>query len=518
MPAASPALVEARKEAAVWEHRARSIRAEYDVLKTNKLRRTPRRETKSEGQIYSPEKRALGTNIGRDIERNYAPARGIINQFRQNVVGSDGKLRVNIKGGDEAAAWFNEVWAKDCDYRDDLHWSIWLQNVVAAAMREGDMLAVFDDNLTPGDTGRLMSWESDQIVPANEDALRGLGFNPQTHVQDSGIVRDKWGGVVAYLVTGKRGLTMITDAADATAWKREVAIMPRSPWRLNQGRGVPPMLAAAAPFLDVYEMLMRELQTAKRAAGQYAYVYRSDAVDNWDAPGSAPEYLPENDGKAAATAAADGANSATNPEARNYESLEAFTGGFTDYGQTGDKVEFPNVDRPNVHMAEFLEANLCYAGAAFGLARAYALLRADTSYTAFRGDMILSWHGAFYPTQKWLERTVADRIGRKALTWAMRKGHIKQLPAGWERTLSWSWPMMPEVDQLDAENAVAQALKNGTTDFAQLLGPDWERKLEALSKQIEKIRALGLPLQILEGKSGGTVNTKKEGQRNGNTN
>jgi hypothetical protein len=69
---------------------------------------------------------------------------------------------------------------------------------------------------------------------------------------------------------------------------------------------------------------------------------------------------------------------------------------------------------------------------------------------------------------------------------------------------------MPEVDQLDYENAVAQALKNGTTDYSKLLGPDWEARLEGLAKQIAKIRELELPLSILELKSGGTANTKKD--------
>jgi hypothetical protein len=154
------------------------------------------------------------------------------------------------------------------------------------------------------------------------------------------------------------------------------------------------------------------------------------------------------------------------------------------------------------------------AGSAFGLARAYALLRADSSYTAFRGDMILSWAGAFYPMQKWLERCYADYCGIKALTWAMRKGYIKQLPKGWEQSISWTWPTMPEVDQLDAENATAQALKNGTTDFAALLGPDWRKRLEGLAEQINEIKRLGIPLSILEMKSGGSAdNPKKDNEK-----
>ena len=123
--------------------------------------------------------------------------------------------------------------------------------------------------------------------------------------------------------------------------------------------------------------------------------------------------------------------------------------------------------------------------------------------------MILSWHGAFYPMQKWVERSIADWVGVRALRWAMRKKLIPALRPGWEKTLSWSWPIMPEVDRLQAENATATALKNGTTDYAHLLGPDWESRLESMAEQIEVIRKLGLPLSVLEMKSGGVSEQNK---------
>jgi hypothetical protein len=164
-------------------------------------------------------------------------------------------------------------------------------------------------------------------------------------------------------------------------------------------------------------------------------------------------------------------------------------------------------------MAEFIEAVLCHAGAAFGLARAYACLRADTSYTAFRGDMIMSWQGAFFPMQKWLERSFADWVAVKALRWAMRRNLIKTLPAGWEQSLSWRWPRMPEVQVDTAQNAIALALKNGTTDFAQEIGPDWKQHFDSLAEQIAYARAKGIPLSVMEMKSGGqqTDETKKKG-------
>lgn len=497
-------LEKAQATAMHWYKQAQQVQARYDVLESNKLRRTPRRETKSEDGIYSLTKRLHGANIGRDLERNYSPARCILHQFRMNVVGALGKMQVNVEGGDDAAAWFNQVWAPDCDFREpNLHWSTFGQNSVAAVLREGDYLTVFDDDLIE-DTGKLITWESDQIVKVSDDVLAQVLAAmklPADTVQENGILRDKWGRVVGYLATGKRGFSIVDKYEDVTPWKASNALLPKNPWRLNQGRGVPTIITAASSLLDVYEMLARELQTAKRAAADYARVYREDAVGNWDDPGANPEYLPENDGKTAETVGAEGANS-DNSEMRNYEALEAFTGGHVDYGVPGDTVDFANTDRPNVHMPEFVESVLCSAGAAFGMARAYALLRADTSYTSFRGDMIMTWEGAFYPMQKWHERAVADHVGRKALAWAQRKRVIDTLPVGWETKISWQWPRMPEVNQKDAEIAIAQSLKNGTTDYAELLGPDWQERLRNYAGQVDRIRELNLPLEVLELKRG----------------
>jgi len=80
---------------------------------------------------------------------------------------------------------------------------------------------------------------------------------------------------------------------------------------------------------------------------------------------------------------------------------------------------------------------------------------------------------------------------------------IKPLPPGWERSLSWRWPRMPEVQVDTAQNAIALALKNGTTDFATENGPDWREKFDALAEQIAYARAKGIPLSVMEMKSGG---------------
>ena len=76
--------------------------------------------------------------------------------------------------------------------------------------------------------------------------------------------------------------------------------------------------------------------------------------------------------------------------------------------------------------------------------------------------------------------------------------------------MSWTWPKMPSVDELKEANATAQALKNGTTSYGELLGPDWEERLVSLAHEIETARALNLPLSVLEMKSGGVAVADKQ--------
>jgi len=477
------------------------ISAKYDATESNTRRRQPQVETRNEDQIYGMLYRGKGVNIGRDLERNYAPAKGILHQFRVNVVGHLGKLQVNIAGGDKASKWFNGTWAKDCDFRDDLHFSTVLQNVVASVMREGDLLVVVDDGAI-NDSGKLIHWESDQIAPLSETALSQTEY--KGNEQENGIIRGKWGQVLAYVCSGKHGLSVIDDKKDATIWPRGEARLVKNPWRLNQGRGIPSVLTSATNFQDLYEILSKELQTAKVAAGNYASVKRKNAVMDWDNPTLHPEQLPENTGKTAAEVGAESAGSATATTAPNYDRLESMVGGYVDYLDADDEVEFAKIDRPNVHLMEFCEAVLGHAGASVGLARAYTILRADSSYTAFRGDMILSWV-TFYSMQKWLERTYADWVARKVLAWAQRKKQIPALPDGWEQSLSWSWPVMPHVDEAREEAAIQNALKNGTQDYSILLGPDWRNKFTALSEQLEEARRLKLPLSVFETVSGGAI-------------
>lgn len=66
---------------------------------------------------------------------------------------------------------------------------------------------------------------------------------------------------------------------------------------------------------------------------------------------------------------------------------------------------------------------------------------------------------------------------------------------------------MPHVDESREEAAIQNAIKNGTTDYSKLLGPDWKTALTALSEQLEFARTLNIPLSAFETKAGGATET-----------
>jgi capsid protein len=250
-------------------------------------------------------------------------------------------------------------------------------------IREGDCLALVDDQVTPDDSGKMLCWEADQIAPLSESEFAKAQYPGKSagDVQDNGIIRNRFGRMLAYATTGKRGLPVISDIDDATIYSRDLARLACNPWRLNQGRGVPSLITPATNFIDLYEMLGSELQSAKRSAKQYAYVKRADAVTDYDAPAGRAQFLPENEGKNSGSLTNEGAGetSSTGTNAPNYERLEAFTGGLTDYLASGDDVLIPDIKHPNGQLAAFMDSVNGQAGAALGVAMANAHGLAATS-------------------------------------------------------------------------------------------------------------------------------------------
>ena len=488
-----------------------SPKATYDVVdgKNSKQRRKAKLEVKGEDYQLDGFKRPQMLSLGRDVVRNYTTAKAHENQFRVNVVGVGPKIHINIDDPacKEASDWFNGVYMKNCDARDDTPYNENCMNLLTCAKREGDSVVAFD-NFYNND-GKLFFWEADQLAEidkkewkklAAEKGWKAPGKDGEIYSQSQGVVYDKMGVVKAYIVCEDRkpGAKKFKDVTILP--REETAKLMKTPWRFNQRRGVPGISAALAHYLDSYEMQSAELQSGKLNAKLAGKVKRRDDLDD--------DLLLENDidpDDYTGTTTSDGTetNQTGAPLNTNYTKFENLCGGLVEYMDDIDDFELLDNKRPNVNVKDYLETININNGASLGLSKVYSTLTASTSYTAFRGEMLLAW-AQFIVDQKWLERRFVDWNAIKALNWAMSKRLISKLPEGWENKISVTWPEMPVVDPLKLQLAIAKALKNGVTDFSKLLGPNWKSHLTAFAEQVDIIRELSLPLDLLETKSGGT--------------
>jgi capsid protein len=451
---------------------------EYDVLKAgnSKKRRVPSPEYQSEDGVLSGYKRGQAVAMGRDLQRNFAGVASALNQFAINVVGRGPKLRLHSESNpgwtEGAAAWFNGTWSKACDFRDDLNFGEMVALLETTIKREGDALLVMDDfGLIPGETpsGKLLWYEADQFVEI--DTLPPAW---SAYKQHRGVLFDKYGRRVAYAVSASNGAQSV-KAEEATIFPAAVARHIKRVWRFNQVRGVPVLLSVAGDAEDLYELQAKEVQTAKAQSTFAGTINKQDAADELDAA--------RGDGTSGTSSGA------------QYKKLESLMGGVLEYLDPGDELKMLDWQRPALNFVESMDQLLRKAMTAMGLSQTYSLLRVTSSYTAFRGEMLLAW-AQFYVDQKFLERHACDWTAEKAL----RLKYGGSVPA--DLSMSWDWPRMPAVDPLHEAEAVELLIKTLQTNYSEQLGPEWRTKMTQLAEETKAAKEMGLPT-VWEGEKQG---------------
>lgn len=457
--------------------------AKYDVLDTGvsgKKRRQPRIEVENEDKLLKQYDRLRGINLVRDLERNFTACRSMMHQIKVNTIGSGPKARLHTADKQfiaENEQWFNSNWQKSCDFRGTEHFGDILQLVFASAVREGDVLIAMDDGWIDG-SGKVLIWEADQLVNVSDTDNLPEWLKGKT--VESGVWMDEYGRIVGFSVCGDHGV-YTKKASECTFLTTEQARLLKFEWRPNSARGHSAILTAAADLQDLYEMRSKELQSAKVASSLAGVVKRDGATKEF---------------ADLAQADIDGSSS---PQVQ-YERYESLTGGWMEYMEPGDNFEILDINRPSVNFAEAFDFILRSAGSALGLSKTYTTLATESSYTAFRGDMLISWK-TFYTWQKLLERQLCDWLAMKVLLW-----HVGSVPA--DLSVSWSWPEMPVIDPLKDAQADRERLGSLTTDYADLLGPDWRKKFDAISEQLAYAKQKGIPLDIIYGEAGAIAATR----------
>lgn len=456
----------------------------YEVITPpqDKMRREAVVETKGEDHQLPSAKRLRITNLLRDMLRN-SPA--FVMQNRQmciNVVGSvGGKMYAAFpkgyeKAADEVMEYFNRVWAPSAEFTYGKGFNWLLKTVLTTKDVCGNVILVFDDGILSGGSGsgRIRAFEGDEIADISDFSKRF----PKSFTQSQGFVYNQLGQFAgAFVSTTQRGRSVFNaDSGVITLRRDPFAAMPGN-WtvvgdmmRFNQGRAVSPLASALISLIDLHETVSNEALAAKYNAQLVAQIINTGSED------AAPD--PEPGGFDGESGGGSSEVETSVVEVPKNEALKNI-GLHAQEMPANRRLELLDTKRPNANMPNYVDFVLGMIGGARGLARVYSSLKAQTSFTAFRGEQIMTWK-SFADMQKDLERDVCDWAARCAISRAVRMGLITSpLPDGWEHMIAWIWPRMVEVSEKDAQAALQLKLQNGVTSLKRELGPGEFEKIMA---------------------------------------
>lgn len=495
----------------------------YDVVNVSGegKRRSASVETKSEDEILNASLRLKVLSLTREGMRNAPQVRAIVQQLRVLIVGLlGGKLTLTTKDATwntEAQAAFG-LQAKSIDFIDGTCLNDSLKLIITALSAEGgDYAVAHDDGLLTGGTGsgKFRFFESDNI--ANFEPSEFKKRFPE-HTQSQGLIYSPEGRWVGIVLSGKKRGKTVFAKDEAFTLKRDPDGSPydcpwhygKRKWRLLQGRGISPQTVAIAALLDMYEIVSSEVVCGKLNSQIFAQIIDTldladDSSGDEDVDAGATD---EGDTQALAESGVDPAAPAE-PSADTAPTVDttAFTaasGAKVLNMPSKTKMELLDTKRPNTNMIQFVEWLNGGAAAVHGLARVYSGLKAETSYTAFRGEQTISW-ASIEEAQKELERGFLDWMGVRTLRWCIATGRLAQGPEGWETALTWSWPSMREVNEVDAQTAIGSKIKNYMTTYQALLGPNWKEILTQIAEEMTWFKDNNLVHPALQTVSGQVV-------------
>lgn len=495
--------------------------AGYDAVKSpfDEMRRTATIETKGEDTQLPAAKRLRLTNLQRDMLRNSSTRISQDQQLRVNIVGPNGgKLYASFPpefkaAAEEVATYFNKVWFPRAEFtfRNNFNWV--LKSILTALDVGGDLILVFDDGILSGGngTGRIRAFESDEIadVPRIED------YFPRGYTQSQGLVYNKLGMFCgAFVSTAQRGRTVFDpksgvlklsfdpfDDAATPNWIRLGCMR-----RFNQGRGVSPLTGALTTMIDQHETAANEALAAKWNAQLVGQVLHN-AGSGSGSPVATPSAFVDT------KAGGDGAP-AEDVKKVVLERLKAIGIRYQDMPE-GLSMELFDTKRPNARMPDYLDYLAGLVGGSRGLTRVFATLKAQTSYTAFRGEQVMA-EQTFRDDRKDLERGVCDWVARCVISRAVRLGLLHSpLPDGWESMIAWTWPKMIEVSEKEAQSALQLKMQNGMTSLTRELGPgEFEKVMNERAAEKKRFDEAGL---IYPGETSVSGAIKSDDGSGGNT-
>lgn len=509
-------------------------RGRYNVVtKDARLRSSAQVEQGGEDDALTPNERAKLLGLTRQQMRNGETLPAVLKQFEFNVVGTiGGKASFSFpEKYEESAKTMQSAfakWASRCEFFRNENLAKLLKLTMRTMILGGDVALVFDEGAFD-DSGKILGFESDNIanIPAAEFEKR----MPKGWSQSQGFIYDQFHRLVGcFVAPNQRGV----DTLQVFGENDELRILPlisdphaaaedlpfiifANTWRFNQGRGVTPLAGSIGSTTDLEDVTKFEIQAAKWAAQKVAQIIDEGPAENKDANlGSLnPDLLtPLNEDEADEIIEAAKAELEDGQETLSLDNIEG-AGALYDILPQGLKMELLSPEHPNQILPEFVKWLQGRVGWSLGVGSVYATGKADKSYTAFRGEQVMSWP-AFEDLQHELETKVLDWIVPKWAKWAFRRGILPKnlaLPEDWQRYVKWNWPRIREVNQVDEANAAKLSLLTYTKTYRDILGPDYKEHFKQIAKEQDELEKLGLFDPRKQTVAGGVIETDAREQK-----
>lgn len=433
--------------------------AGYDAAeRSNKQQRLQwgRQQEKDEDRMVGEHDKKQLRMRCRNLQRNSSTAKGIIERFSDNVVGSGITPQAKTSDpawNDEAEEFFHN-WGKIADSRGRVSFREMQKLTIEERLVSGDVGYVMTSN------GQLQPIEGERILTPEKKGIKNTV---------DGIKYGSLGNPVGYYVF-KRGENGCVDAGQDgySLVPRENFIFCMKPVRFDQGRGIPDF----APIINDLQYV-DEIQRATLEKCQM------DAYKAWFI-GSENSVGPGNLGAR---------NSTKGVDARTYEKQLS---GQTIYGNPGDRVESLASNTPNPQYVAFMEQSLRQIGAALGLPYEFILLDfSKGSYSSSRAALLQTYR-TFTDWQEWLTQAFLQRVWNWRIAKAIKEGKLSPAPlddkgvSEWYK-VEWSFPEFGWVDPQNEAQANLLEWQLGTNTVTQMnrkKGRDVEDVFDEKAKEI----------------------------------
>lgn len=459
-------------------------------------------ETKGEDEILSAYKRGRLLDLARNAARNSSTLNTLLTTLTQNVVGTVGGKVILPWDGDKVIIRPFARFTQNADFFDGCSFNEILRLILITNVLGGNSVAVYDDGFVTG-SGKLLVFEPDEIGNTTEEALQY--HYGKAAKQSQGLVYDAYGRNIGCIISRAcRGAETFDPGKswflhrdpDKLAWENDYYLFANR-FRPHQGRGVSSLANVLGTILDLEMLQGFELQGAKRNAQLLLQVLQSEQQEEAQEPsafGDDEDIANMSDEEIEKLAEQEQGEVKT-------QRLDKFNSAAAEYQvmPPGFKAEMLESKRPNPNVQQFIDWLAGRSFSPFGLSRMFAT--GDVKSADFKSNQLYS-ERSFQQHQKQLEG-FCDWTFRKWSGWASKRNIIKPLTDEQLESIAWDWPKQQALDEEANQRAIKMKLENLTASYQDVLGNDWQSKLETIKDELAWCKANGIPHPAFKLLSGG---------------